>query len=174
MAFLTGGPDTIAGNLRSHYSSSEERWKALYAAGAIGVISIPNPKSMEIPWSRQVLSWGMPRMALADPKTEHRRRASSSAQLGILQRRMTCLAGSGHTFEEVLAAAEAGKPLPHFSLAVEGEGNGGDFAAASCVEKHCWAFETAPTQHCAMQYVVVSAHLDHLGVGEAGEWRRDL
>jgi hypothetical protein len=27
VAFLTGGPDKIDGNLRSHYSSTEQRWK---------------------------------------------------------------------------------------------------------------------------------------------------
>src|ERR1700685_4622488 len=50
--YLQGGPSNISGNLRSHYSSGEERAKAMKAAGVVGVIYIPNPKSMEIPWAR--------------------------------------------------------------------------------------------------------------------------
>ena len=65
VAFLTGGPNSIDGNLRSHYSSADERMKAFRAAGAVGGIAIPNPKSMEIPWARQSrllgqsLVWGL-------------------------------------------------------------------------------------------------------------------
>ena len=66
VAFISGGPDSINGNLRSHYSSIKERWNALHEAGAIGMISIPNPKDMEIPWARQGAAWGRPRVNLTD------------------------------------------------------------------------------------------------------------
>jgi hypothetical protein len=35
--------------MRAHYSSRSERWKAIAKTGAIGLVEIPNPKSMDIP-----------------------------------------------------------------------------------------------------------------------------
>jgi Zn-dependent M28 family amino/carboxypeptidase len=74
-------------------------------------------------------------------------------------------AGSGHTFEEVLAADAAGKPLPHFPL-------GAALRAKQTVKR--WEVESPnvvavspgsdPT--LAKEYVALSAHLDHLGIGE--------
>src|SRR5437660_5414758 len=52
VVFLAGSPSNIPGPLRAHYQSAGERWAALKAAGAIGTISIANPKSMHIPWAR--------------------------------------------------------------------------------------------------------------------------
>ena len=40
VVYLAGGPSNIPGNLRSHYSSRSERWKAIHNAGAIGVVAI--------------------------------------------------------------------------------------------------------------------------------------
>jgi hypothetical protein len=63
LVYLTGGPPTVASALRSHYSSRPERWKAMEKAGAIGLVEIPNPRSMDIPWSRATLARFAPTMA---------------------------------------------------------------------------------------------------------------
>src|SRR5215469_14409530 len=47
---LAGSPAAIPGALSSHYQSAGERWKAFEKAGAIGIITILNPASMDIPW----------------------------------------------------------------------------------------------------------------------------
>src|SRR5690242_8204847 len=67
VVFLSGGPASIPGPLKSHYSSAGERWKYLKAAGAIGIATIQNPKSMDIPWARARLARTMPSMSLTDP-----------------------------------------------------------------------------------------------------------
>ncbi len=82
VAFLTGGPDSISGNLRSHYSSVKERWNAFREAGAIGMISIPNPKDMEIPWARQGAAWGRPHVTFADPSLVADTRDEIQCELG--------------------------------------------------------------------------------------------
>src|ERR1700733_2017812 len=51
--YLAGGPSNISGELRSHHSSGAERASAMKAAGVVGTIAIPNPRSMDIPWERQ-------------------------------------------------------------------------------------------------------------------------
>src|SRR5271166_1629791 len=67
VVFITGGPAEISGPIKAHYGSREERARALLKAGAIGTISIPNPKSSEVPWSRIAAAGFQPRMKLSDP-----------------------------------------------------------------------------------------------------------
>src|SRR5262249_20047903 len=45
-------PKSLPGPLQAHFGSAGERWKMYKAAGAIGVVSVANPKSMDIPWAR--------------------------------------------------------------------------------------------------------------------------
>jgi len=74
-------------------------------------------------------------------------------------------AGSGHSFAEILAMADAQKPLPRFPLA-------GTLHARVVTEKsHAMSPNIAavfPGADPALksEYVLISAHLDHLGVGE--------
>ena len=164
VAYLMGGPESISGNLRSHYSSGEERWKALRAAGAVGVIAIQNPKTMEIPWARQISSWGMPRMTLTDPALLGNAGLKFSASWDPAQAD-NLLAGSGHKFAEILDAANHQKPLPHFALASSVK------ASVSVTSRQLQSKNVAgvrlgsdPKQR--NEYVVISAHLDHLGVGK--------
>jgi Peptidase family M28 len=164
VAFLTGGPDRVDGNLRSHYSSGEERWKALRARGAVGVISISNPRTMEIPWSRQAASWGMPHVSLADPALQ----TNAGQQFGASwdpAKGDDLLAGSGHTFAEILAAADKQRPLPHFSLpsSVKARVRVSNRQIRS---KNIAGVMRGKDERLRNQYVVVSAHLDHLGIGK--------
>ena len=136
VAFLTGGPDKIDGNLRSHYSSGEHRWKALRAAGAIGTISIPNPKSMEIPWARQSLSFGMARMELADPAMNVMQGLQFSASWDPAKAN-DLFAQSGHSIEEVLEAANHQDALPRFTIPGKDSRNCACFEQDNRFEEHC-------------------------------------
>jgi Zn-dependent M28 family amino/carboxypeptidase len=164
VAYLTGGPENIDGNLRSHYSSSEERWKALHAAGAVGMISIPNPKSMEIPWARQSLSWGMPRMELADPSMNHSEGLQFSASWDPAKAD-DLFEQSGHSIDEVLDAANSQQPLPRFTIPgkirVTTRVSSKTINSRNVVGLRLGYEPTIQTE-----YVVISAHLDHLGEGK--------
>ncbi len=164
IAYLTGGPSKIDGNLRSHYSSLEERWKALRAAGAIGIISIPNPKKMEIPWERQASAWGMPRLSLADPALVPTRGMQFSASWNPAKAD-DLLAGSGHTFAEVLKAADREQPLPRFALPAALEARVA-VRRKPVSSKNVVAVRPGDDARLRDEYVVISAHLDHLGVGK--------
>jgi len=65
---VTGSPQQISSALASHHQTVAERWKPLRRAGAVGIISIPNPASMDIPWARTALNRLQPSMELADPE----------------------------------------------------------------------------------------------------------
>jgi Zn-dependent M28 family amino/carboxypeptidase len=163
--FVTGGPSDVPGPLRAHYQSAAERWAALKQAGVIGTVSIANPKSMDVPWARATLARLQPSMVLADPALDD----TAGQQLAVTMNPAHAdklLAGSGHTFEELLALADAGKPLPHFRLASRLKAvvsvKRGDVVSQNIAGILRGADATRRNE-----YVVLSAHVDHLGIGGA-------
>ena len=164
VAFLTGGPSQIDGNLRSHYSSTEERWKALRAAGAAGMISIPNPKSMDIPWARQTAAWGHPRMSLADPAVAATTGLNNTATWHP-EKAEALLSGSGHTFAEILNAADRDQPLPHFALTCSLKAEV-SISNKRITSKNVVGLRRGTDPQLKNEFVIISAHLDHLGTGK--------
>jgi hypothetical protein len=161
VVYLAGGPSNVPGNLRSHYSSRMERWKALHAAGVIGVVAIPNPKNMDIPWARSTLSRLNPVMELSGKSETPGLDFGAAINPAHAEQ---FFAASGHTFSELLALADQGQPLPHFPLHV-----------ALRAEEHKKLSEVESQNVIGLlpgsdpvlknEYVVFGAHLDHLGVG---------
>jgi hypothetical protein len=163
VVYLSGGPSAIPGNLRSHYSFRGERWKAVQRAGAIGWVSIANPKSMDIPWERSMLARLTPTMTLASERFNDMRGFQFGAALNPATAG-AIFADSGHTLAELLALADQGKPLPRFPLHIR-------FRATermkTALAESQNVIATLPGSDPALkdEYVVFSAHLDHLGVG---------
>src|SRR5205823_3148129 len=117
VVLLTGSPADVPSALSAHYQSTAERWKALKEAGVIGVIAIPNPSSMDIPWSRIAVNRAHPNMALADPKLDD----TAGEKFSMLfnpAKADALFQGSGHTFQEIADLGKDRKPLPHFELPV--------------------------------------------------------
>ena len=163
VVYVTGGPADMPGPVKAHYESGEERRKALAKAGVIGTISIGNPKAAEVPWSRIAGSRFQPRMELSHPGAD----VAPPMQVSIAfnpKHAQMLFAGSGHAFEEVLAALDADKPLPHFPLVVKVRSRLGMTRSEAKSENIAGVL---PGNDPALknEYVIVSAHLDHLGVG---------
>ncbi|MBV8709013.1 MAG: M20/M25/M40 family metallo-hydrolase [Acidobacteriaceae bacterium] len=163
VAFLTGGPDRINGNLRSHYSSLKERWRALRTAGAVGIISIPNPAEMEIPWSRQSAAWGKPHMSLSDPGMASAPGLKFSASWNP-EKAEDLFAGSGHTFAEILQAAKEKRSLPRFALNTSIQAHV-SIATEPVQSKNVVGIRPGSDPERKNEFVALSAHLDHLGTG---------
>ena len=162
---LSGSPRNVPGALSAHYQSAAERWNALKARGAIGTLTIPNPKAMDVPWERSAPNRLNPSMALADPSTDD----TAGAQVSIAfnpAKAERLFEGSGHTLAEMLKIADEGKALPHFPLAV---GLKATVAVDSqpVESQNVVGIVRGSDPALADQYVVLSAHLDHLGVGAA-------
>jgi hypothetical protein len=164
IAYLMGGPDAIDGNLKSHYSSFKERWKVMRAAGAVGIIAIQNPKIMEIPWQRQILSWGMPEMSQADRALQSTAGLKFSASWDPAKADHL-FAESGHTFAEIFEAANQQNPLPHFALPSKIEAHV-SVSLRSIESKNVIGVRPGTDPALREEYVILSAHLDHLGVGK--------
>ena len=161
---LTGSPAAVPSALSAHYQSRAERWKALKAAGAIGVIQIQNPASVDLPWARSALNRNHPSMDLVGPEFDE----TSGSKLAVAFNPAYAdllLQGTGHTFAELAALGKDRKPLPQFPLNVS-------LSATTATHSR----EVDSTNIVARipgtdpklkaEYVVLSAHIDHVGIGE--------
>jgi Zn-dependent M28 family amino/carboxypeptidase len=164
IVILAGSPADIPAALASHYQTAAERWKVLRAAGVVGFVSISNPASMDIPWSRIALNRQHPSMDLDYPEFNE----TEGAKLAVTVNPASAekfFAGSGHTFEEIAALGKDRKALPHFQLPIS-------IAAKTRVDvtkvESANLVAKLPGSDPALkdEYVVLSAHLDHIGIGE--------
>ncbi|HXY04568.1 MAG TPA: M28 family metallopeptidase [Terriglobales bacterium] len=161
---INGSPSELPGALAAHYQSSAERWKPLHKAGAIGIIGVPNPASMDIPWARMSLNRTHMSMTLADPKFND----TEGEKLYVTfnpGKTDQLFAGSGHTWQEIVDAAKQRKQLPRFPLPIS-------IKATTKLEKHEIESNNVVAElpgndpQRKNEYVVLSAHIDHIGVGE--------
>jgi len=163
VVYVSGGPSNVPGSLRSHYSTRKERWKALHAAGAIGIVAIANPKNMDIPWARSTLRRLNPTMELDGEKFSDTPGAQFGAVINPAHAEQF-FAASGHTFSEILALADQGQPLPRFPLHISLRAT--EHMKLSEVEsQNVIGMLPGSDPVLKNEYVVFGAHLDHLGVG---------
>lgn len=163
VVYIAGSPSDVATALASHYQTIGERWKFLKEAGAIGIASIPNPASMDIPWSRISLNRNHPAMDLAGPEFDE----TPGLQLGLTVNPAAAesfFAGSGHTFAELAALAKDRKPLPSFALKTSIRAratiDSSELESANVIGKL-----PGTNPNLKDEFVVLSAHIDHVGIG---------
>lgn len=162
--YISGSPEGVRSEVAAHHQSNVERWKAFRAAGIIGAIYIPNPASMDIPWTRLALSRFEPSMVLTDPEFDDTRGAQLAVYLNPAKAEKL-FEDSGHSFAELAELAKVRKPMPRFPLQLQ-------ISARTKVEKR--SVESAnlvgrlagSDPKLKDEYVVLSAHLDHLGIGQ--------
>jgi Zn-dependent M28 family amino/carboxypeptidase len=164
VVIFPGAPAEIPGALASHYQSAGERWKALRKAGAVGVITILNPAAMDIPWSRISANRAHPSMALKGAEFDE----TEGEALAVVfnpEKAQTLFEGSEHNLQELVDLVKDRKPLPRFPLTVS-------VRARAAVNKKNVESSNLVAQfpgsdpRLKSEYVVLSAHLDHLGIGE--------
>jgi hypothetical protein len=164
VVFLSSAPADLPGPLASHAQSLGERAEALKRAGAVGMVRIPNPKLMDIPWERLALARSMPSMSLADKAMDEGRGLSLSVILNPA-RAEKLFAGSGHTLAEIVDADTAHKPLPRFAIPARIKATVA-VARTAVKSQNVVAILPGSDAKLAGEYVVFSAHLDHVGVGK--------
>jgi Peptidase family M28 len=165
VVYLAGAPPSIPGPLVAHMQSLAERAAVLKRHGAIGTVNILNPKNMDIPWERAALARFQPAMILADPALDDSRGIKLAVTVNP-QHADKFLAGSGHAFKEILELADAGKPLPRFALPAKLKATA-SVNRTEVVSQNVVACLPGNDPQLKDEYVVFSAHLDHLGVGKS-------
>jgi Zn-dependent M28 family amino/carboxypeptidase len=164
VVYLAGSPSRVPGSLAAHYGGLAQRWKGYAAAGAVGIISIPNPASMDIPWSRMTLNRAHPSMDLADPEFNE----VAGLKLAMVFNPSSAealFAGSGHSFAEMAALGRDRKELPHFALPVSLRARAA-IARVQIDSANIVARLPGSDPALRNESVVLSAHIDHVGIGE--------
>ncbi len=119
---------------------------------------------MDIPWERSSLARFMPSMSLADPAMDEGRGVKLYVTINPAHADKL-FAGTGHTFREILDAADASKPLPHFAIPGPLKATAA-VKRAEVVSQNVVAVLPGTDPKLKDEYVVFTAHLDHLGIGE--------
>jgi len=164
IVMFNGSPSNVPGPLSAHYNSGGEKARLMRELGVVGFITLPNPAAMDLPWSRIASSRLHPAMAIDDEKLNDSRGIQFAAGWNPAKAEML-FEGTGHTFAEIAALGKDRKPLPHFDL-------GKSIHAKTHVNSHKVESSNVigklpgTDPKLKDQYVVLSAHMDHVGIGE--------
>lgn len=167
VAFTFGAPN-FESSLKAHYSSGSVKAKNAVLHGAVGVILVDDPTLEQVySFSQRVRDLARPEFRWLDKQgqpNDYHPELKCSAALS-LPATGKFFEGSPHTAEEVFAAAKAGKPA--------------SFALPLTAKVHTvtqWQDVQSPNVAAKIEgsdpalkaeYLVYTAHLDHLGIGEA-------
>jgi Peptidase family M28/PA domain len=154
-------------SLKAHYSSGEVKAANAVAHGAVGEIVLDDPVLEQLySFSEQVRDLAFPQLRGLDKQgkpIDYFPELKGGAFLS-LEAVKKFFEGSGHTAEEIFAATKAGKPM--------------SFAMPMTAKiRHATKLEDVHSPNIIGklegsdpklkdEYVVFSAHLDHLGIGE--------
>ena len=137
--------------------------EALHPAGAVGVLTIYSPHS-DIPWDRYALARLHPQMRPASDSTPHAGGATVTVVLNPA-RAERIFAGSRRTYASIQSLADSGAPLPRFELPVRLRATVA-VDVSEAVSDNVVGLLPGQDQTLKMEYVALTAHLDHLGVGQ--------
>ena len=164
VAVLRDAPKVIANSdARAHLGQPDEQARIAAEHGAVGVILIEgNTRHAAFPfaattpyWNNVAMTWsaGTPTGPMAPP----------FAYLGF-DGAAKLFAGSKIKWDKVLEADKAGKKLPRGPLGVTVDGTANTEITKTTSNNVVGLLEGGDLKN---EYVVISAHLDHVGVGKA-------
>jgi hypothetical protein len=172
VVILSGMPAAFPSEEGAHFASYREKDRAALMHGAVGLVRIHTPRrDRRVAWARYASLVGAPAMSWLDERGRPFAAAPQLKTNAILHHSVagTLFAGAPQSLEQLIALDEAGDPLPHFALAAE--------ISASQRSRHD---EPASANVAGLvrgsdplregEYVVYTAHLDHIGeLAHAGE-----
>jgi hypothetical protein len=167
---IYSAPKGIPGPAAAHFGSTTERWKVYRAAGAVGVIFIPNPHVLDLPWERIALTRLEPSMVLLDSEDRF-----AGQQLWVQfnpARFQALLEGTSHRAEDIYARVKEQAPLPRFDLPAR-VSSVIDVTLGALTSENVVGVLRGSDPALRDEYVVLSAHLDHLGIASEGEGAKD-
>lgn len=161
---LPGAPKSLDAPLAAHAQSTRELWRGLQAAGAIGIVRLYNTNRADIPWARVTLTRGAPVLELDVAELVDTTGQQAYVTVGP-EGADKLLAGTGHTFAGLLAKDKADEPLPKFELPAKLRVKG-VFSTERVSSDNVIGILPGSDPKLKDEYVVFTAHLDHVGVGK--------
>lgn len=165
---LSGAPKQFPSTQRAHHSDGNQKRALAVKHGAIGLVTIMTPADeARYPWAVVVAQSRFPGMRLLDPAGDVVNGFPQLRAFGTVSRAAAArlLVASGRTAEEIFDRAERGEAqsLPlNVELTLAGENTQRTVESANVLG---WLPGTDPA--LADQPLVVTGHLDHLGVATA-------
>jgi hypothetical protein len=163
VVYLNGGPGVVTEPRRSQAQSAGERWARFKERGAIGLIGLRNPRLAEARWEQIAAQRFSPGMSLADADIDERQ-GQRLVLNGNSATAEKWFAGSGHTFAEILAFADSGAALPTFDLVPRVRARI-RHERRSLTSQNVVALLRGSDPKRAHECVILTGHIDHLGVG---------
>lgn len=165
VAFMSA-PTSVPGAVGAHNGSGLERWKIYRDAGAVGIIGILNPYTMDLPWERAAANRLEPVLALGPPEADLYAGMQGWVMFNPAQAAML-FEGAPHSYDSILATLKEGKALPRFDLPSRLRVVT-DAAVTSTKSENVIGILPGSDAKLRGEHVVLSAHLDHLGVAGEG------
>jgi hypothetical protein len=170
IATIYGAPSSFPSTERAYYSDGVIKAKNAVAHGAVGVISIMLPED----WKRYPWNWLVPQIQMGEMhwlnKDGEPHDFFPQLKGNVLLNEKTAealFAGAPKSLEEAFAAAKAGKPQ---GFALSATARMHTVAAQSVIQSPNIVAELKGSDPALRdQYVVYTAHVDHLGICPAVE-----
>ncbi|HEX3765845.1 MAG TPA: M20/M25/M40 family metallo-hydrolase [Kofleriaceae bacterium] len=147
-------------------SDTASKWACVSRRGAIGMVMLRTAKATTLRWASTVASYRSGAMGLVDADAARSRSVPAPIVVLDAPAARAALAAAGRELDAEEARAQAGK-IEHFdlpgTLAIHYRGHARDLASSNVVGRIDGADPAL-----AREAVVVSAHLDHLGVDASG------
>lgn len=159
VAYLAGAPKGIPGPVLSHAHNAA--WKTFQARGAVGMITF-SAESAFVRAARGRATAPQP-MALAEAAIDPQGGNTLSVQWNAA-RAEQLFAGAPERFARLMAKADSGLPLPTFTLPVRIRSTVA-MAETKITSQNVAGVLTGSDARLRDEYVVLTAHLDHVGVG---------
>jgi hypothetical protein len=161
---VSGAPPALSPDQRAYYSDLDVKNSNAAARGAVGVLGIATPEREKIiPWEQMKRRAKSPAMTWADEAGRPHNARGINAPLSR-KGAEALFAGAPHSLEEVFENAKTGRPLS-FEMPVEASMH---FVGRSRPLESSNVAAVLPGSDPRLkdEYVVLTAHLDHVGVGE--------
>jgi hypothetical protein len=167
VAYVYGAPPRFESAIRAHYSSRITKAANAVAHGAVGTILLDSPALEQLySFKHQVSDLAFPALRWLDAQGQPNDYFPELRGVVMLSLEATArvFEGSGKSPEEIYAAGKEGKPLS-FDLSVTAK-----MKIVSKLEDvhspNVVARLPGSDPNLRAEYVVYTAHLDHLGIGE--------
>jgi len=167
VAYLSGAPARFPSEQRAHFGSGREKARNAAAHGAVGIISLNTPEwSRSLPWDRVIIGYGFPAMRWIGPDgmpNDAFPQLRATAVLSLPATR-SFFEGAPKSWDEVWSAAQAGQPqafeMP-FTARLHNVSRHREISSPNVA-----AVLPGSDPKLKNEYVVYTAHTDHLGIGK--------
>lgn len=169
VAVMSGAPSNLQSEIRAHLGGAATKAAIAQSKGAVGIVTLESPTMAKMrPFSNNADNWDHARMTWAEKDGTGHIPAAKTPALGAISMAGAekLFAGSGTTYAAAAAAVEGGQPSK--PVALKGRLTASSTTAITQVPSYNVAGVIPGSDpQVGKEVVVLSAHLDHVGIGKA-------